>query len=217
MNAARALAGKGAFATLRGLARPRATAEQCEFCSLALPPGHRHVLEVASRKIICSCDGCALRFESVIGRYKLIPRDTWRLPEFKMTDAQWDALGLPIQLAFFVHNSSAGKVLGFYPSPAGVTESLLPLSIWEELVSENCSLRQMEADVQALLVNRLNGGREYFLAALDVCFELAGLIRMHWRGFSGGDKVWTELESFFSRVREASSIYRPRAEEVVDA
>ena len=44
----------------------------------------------------------------------------------------------------------------FYPSPAGATESLLPLTAWEEIVRENPALREMQPDVEALLV-RANG------------------------------------------------------------
>jgi len=50
-------------------------------------------------------------------------------------------------------------------------------------------------------VNRLNGARDYYLAPIDVCFELTGLIRLHWRGFSGGEKVWEELGKYFGRLR----------------
>lgn len=95
-----------------------------------------------------------------------------------------------------------------YPSPGGATESSVPVSNWAGIVEANPVLGDMQADVQALLVNRLNDAREYYLAPLDACFELAGLIRLHWRGFSGGDKVWEELKGFFSRMQENS---RPAA------
>ena len=45
-----------------------------------------------------------------------------------------------------------------YPSPAGATESLLPLETWDQIVAENPDLQSMEADVEALLVNRLGAG-----------------------------------------------------------
>src|SRR3954452_3464429 len=179
MNTASAVPKRNAFASLRRMARPESAAEECDFCNLPLGPVHRHLVEVATRKIICACDGCALRFDNVVGRYALIPRDTRVLPGFRMTDAQWDSFALPIQLAFFFHSSPAGKVVALYPSPAGATESLLPLSSWEALAAENPELGTMQRDVEALLVNRMNGAREYYLAPIDVCFELAGLIRLH--------------------------------------
>lgn len=193
------------FTTLRRIARPRAITEQCEFCSLPLQAGHRHLLETAVRKIICACDACALRFDNVVGRWKLIPRDTRRLGNFQMTDAEWASLSLPIQLAFFYRSTQAGKIVAMYPSPAGATESLLSLASWEPLAAANPALGTMESDVEALLVNRLENAREYYLAPIDVCFELVGLMRLHWRGFSGGDRVWKALNDFFARLRENSA------------
>jgi hypothetical protein len=204
------------FTTLRRLARPPSDTEACEFCSLPLPPGHRHLLELANRKIVCACDACALRFDNVIGRYKLIPRDTRRLSDFRITDAQWDSFSLPIQLAFLFHSTRAGRILAMYPSPAGATESSLPVANWAGLVADNPVLGEMEPDVQALLANRLKDAREYYLAPIDVCFELVGLIRLHWRGFSGGDKVWEEMEKFFRRLRDNSGPV-PKAMEVEHA
>lgn len=190
---------------LRRMAKPRTEVEQCQFCSQSLHNVHRHLLEVASRKIICACDACALRFENVVGRWKLIPRDTKRLCDFQITDPEWESFSLPIHLAFFVRSTPAGKVMAVYPSPAGATESLVPITNWDSLATANPVLSAMQPDVEALLINRLKGARDYFLAPMDICFELVGLIRLHWRGFSGGDRVWQEIEGFFRRLQENSA------------
>jgi hypothetical protein len=202
MNATMTAGRTSPFATLRRLARPRAEAERCEFCSLALGPGHRHLLELSTRKTVCACDGCALRFENVLGRYKLIPRDARLLSGFQITDIEWNSFSLPIELAFFFHSTPTGAIRAMYPSPAGATESLLSITGWSSLVEKNPVLARMEPDVEALLANRLKGSREYYLAPIDRCFELAGLIRLHWRGFTGGDKVWETLDAFFSNLRQ---------------
>jgi Family of unknown function (DUF5947) len=178
--------------------------ENCELCSVALAPTHRHLLEMATRRIVCACDPCALRFENVVrGKFKLIPRDTRPLPDFQMTDAEWEGLSLPISLAFFFYDTPNEKMAAYYPSPAGATESLLPLTAWEALVVANPILRDMRPDVETLLVNRVNESREYFMAPIDVCFELVGLIRVHWRGFSGGEDVWREIDGFFARLKQS--------------
>src|ERR1051326_2873915 len=171
------------LATLRRIARPRPNSEQCEFCGLPLHGGHRHLLEVGNRKIICACDACALRFDNVVGRYKLIPRDARALPGFQITDAQWESLGLPIQLAFFYRSNARGNVVAMYPSPAGATESLLRFESWEVLAAANPALAKMEPEVEALLANRVSDLKEYYIAPIDACFELVGLMRLHWRGF----------------------------------
>lgn len=192
-----------AFATLRRLARPPAQAvqERCDLCSVALAPAHRHLLEMSRRQVVCACDLCAVPFQAVVnGKFKLIPRDPRALPDFRMTDAQWESLALPISLAFFLFNTSARKTTALYPSPAGVTESLLPLTAWEALVADNPALGRMEPDVEALLINRMGTARKYYLSPIDKCYELAGVVRLHWRGLSGGDSVWEQLEAFFTQL-----------------
>jgi hypothetical protein len=201
--------GKNPFAMLQRFARPQTKTEApeiCEFCSLELSPQHRHLLETAKRKIICVCDACALRFENVAeGRFKLIPRDGRALPDFQLTDAQWENLSLPINLVFIFKNGANGKPVAFYPSPAGAMESLLPLANWEMIVGENPELENLQPDVEALLINRVGAARDYFIAPMDVCFELVGLIRKNWRGLSGGDLVWTEIEKYFAKLRNQTS------------
>jgi hypothetical protein len=194
-----------AFAALRQLASSRSAppVERCELCSLELGPQHRHLLESSTRKIICSCDPCALRFENVIeGRFKLIPRDVYLLSDFQMEDAVWDALSLPIGLAFFFHDSKSDKTVAYYPSPAGATESLLPLEAWNSLLADNPALGGMKPDVEAFLVTRVGERRDYYRAPMDVCFELVGLLRVHWKGFTGGEDVWREIDAFFARLKE---------------
>ena len=143
--------------------RRRAAVEQCELCSVRVPPQHRHLLEMSTQKIVCACDPCALRFQDVVeGRFKLIPRDARGVAGFAMADADWENFALPINLAFFFYSTPRKKMMAYYPSPAGATESLLPLDAWESLVSQNPPLQKMLPDVEALLVNRAGKARDYF-------------------------------------------------------
>ncbi|MGB9475333.1 MAG: DUF5947 family protein [Candidatus Udaeobacter sp.] len=157
---------------------------------------------MTTQKIVCACDACALRFQDVVeGRFKLIPRDARALPDFAMADADWENFALPINLAFFFYSSHRKKMMAYYPSPAGATESLLPLDAWKALVSQNALLQKLQPDVEALLVHRAGKARDYFIAPIDRCYELVGTIRMHWRGLSGGQEVWDRIESFFSQLK----------------
>ncbi len=185
--------------------------ERCELCSEPIPPEHRHLLEVSSREIMCSCRACSILFDSKAaseGKYRLIPDRRLFLEDFEMSDAQWESLRIPVDMAFFFHSAPAERVVAFYPSPMGPTESLLKLSAWEELERANPVLKEIERDVEALLVNRARGAREHFLVPMDKCYSLVGLIRMHWRGFSGGQEVWEALEQFFEELRRRSKTVR---------
>jgi hypothetical protein len=41
-----------------------------------------------------------------------------------------------------------------------------------------------------------------YRAPIDTCYKLVGLIRVHWRGLSGGKQVWQEIEQFFDQFNE---------------
>jgi len=64
----------------------------------------------------------------------------------------------------------------------------------------------MRPDVEALLVNRVGSTREYFVVPIDECYRLVGLIRIHWRGLSGGALVWGEIARFFDDLRRKAAV-----------
>ena len=202
-----------AFESLRQFARkPQRRVEQCELCSAELRSEHPHLIELTQRKLLCACDACAMLFSGRAGtKYKRVPRDARLLADFHMTDAEWEGLLIPINLAFFFQNSQSSRVSAFYPSPAGATESLLPLETWSGIVQVNPVLNELEPDVEALLVNRVGQSRgsapaEYYIVPIDACYKLVGLIRIHWRGLSGGTEVWQEIGNFFAELRSRAQV-----------
>lgn len=165
------------------------------------------MFEPKTRQLHCACDACAILFSNQgDGRYARVPRRSVYIPGFRMSDLEWNSLMLPIQLAFFFNSTADKKIIALYPSPAGATESLLPLDAWEDIVRQNPRLRSMQPDVEALLVNRVRENREYFIAPIDKCYELVGLIRSKWRGLSGGTEVWQDINEFFSLLKERSAV-----------
>jgi uncharacterized protein DUF5947 len=194
------------LATLRRLARkPGPRIERCELCGAPLPPEHEHLIEPAARKLACACGACAILFDGQAGaRYQRVPRRIEILADFQLSDEQWESLHLPINLAFFFHSSSAGRVIAVYPSPAGATESLLTLEAWSDLVAANPVLAELKPDVEALLVNRVGPIRDFIRAPIDECFKLVGIIRTHWRGLSGGTEVWKEISRFSAGLKDRS-------------
>src|SRR3981081_695799 len=74
----------------------------------------------------------------------------------------------------------------------------------------------MEADVEALLVNRVGhvsgfAAPEYYLLPIDECYKLVGLIRANWRGVSGGTEVWQEVGRVFAGVKPRGTVVREEA------
>jgi hypothetical protein len=179
------------------------TGERCELCNAPVADRHRHLLELASRRLVCACRPCALLFDrdgSGAGRYKLIPERRLRLDGFVLGDDVWDGLRIPVDMAFFFRSSAVGRVVAFYPGPMGPAESQLELDSWREVEAANPVLAGMEEDVEALLVNRVGGAPRSWLVPVDDCYGLVGLIRTQWRGLSGGREVWDGIESFFDEL-----------------
>jgi hypothetical protein len=181
-----------------------AALEHCELCGEPIPAEHRHLLEPANRTLLCTCNACAILFDkegAAGGKYKVVPRRHLALTDFSMSDAEWDELQIPVDMAFLIRNGESKSVSAFYPGPAGATESLLKLIQWETLVGNNMILQDMACDVEALLINRVRGARTYYIVPVDVCYQLVGLMRSSWRGLSGGEAVWQALTTFFTHIQ----------------
>jgi hypothetical protein len=78
-------------------------------------------------------------------------------------------------------------------------------------VQQNPVLSQLQPDIEALLVNRVGhahdlSAAEYYIAPIDECYRLVGLIRTNWKGLSGGSEVWVEIGRFFSELRSRAEI-----------
>jgi len=200
------------FAVLRRFARARTPLERCELCGAALAEQHPHLIEPASRNIVCACDPCAVLFDgSARGKYRRVARSVRLLAAFRMTDAQWDGLFIPINMAFFFRSSVSGGMITLYPSPAGAVESMLALDAWDEIVEDNPVLNHLQPDIEALLVNRIGSMRtgsraEYYIAPIDQCYGLVGHIRANWKGLSGGTEVWEGIARFFDALRAQAEI-----------
>ena len=83
-------------------------------------------------------------------------------------------------------------------------ESTLDLEYWNDIVERNPVLQELQPDVEALLVNRIATPPQYYRAPIDQCLRLVGILRTHWRGLSGGDDVWKEINRFFDDLQVAA-------------
>jgi Family of unknown function (DUF5947) len=193
---------------------PPDAAAACDLCAGPLPAGHRHLLDLDTRTLMCACRACALLFDREAaggGHYTLLPERRRLVVDFLLDDASWDELLIPVDMAFFYRDSRAGRVIAMYPGPMGATESQLTLDGWTDLEAANPVLRHLRPDVEALLVNRARGVREHFLVPLDACFRLVALMRTRWKGLAGGAELWAALDDFFDELRRQAE-YVPRAD-----
>lgn len=138
-------------------------------------------------------------------RYRSIP-DRYRSdPGHPLTVAEWNALEIPVGLAFFLHSSASGDTTAFYPSPAGATECRLDLDAWNRIAADHPLVAAATSDVEAILISRGpldQDGLDTFLVPIDACYELAGRMRLLWRGFDGGAEARQSVAEFLDLVRE---------------
>lgn len=178
--------------------RPR-PGERCDLCGETVPDEHGHIVNIHTRALLCGCRACYLLFTapgSGGGLMRAVPDRYVALPSFSL-DPSADALDVPVSVVFYVFGSVAGHVSAFYPGPAGAAESLLPLDAWETVVDAHPELADVAPDVEAVLVR----GSEAYVVPIDACYELAGMLRMLWRGFDGGAEAQDALDEFFTGVR----------------
>jgi hypothetical protein len=205
--------GPGALGTLRRIngSRPRPLlGERCEMCSAPVAEEHQHVVDLHSRSLMCACRPCYLLFtdQQAQLRYRAVPDRYLAFPGFRLGQGDWDDLQIPVGLAFLFENSVQQRVVAFYPSPAGATESELPMSAWSRVLAANPGLDTVLPDVEALLVR--GGGRQSHdgftchVVPIDACYELVGRMRVTWRGFDGGQEARAALEDFFAMVEARS-------------
>ena len=162
-------------------------------CGAVTGPAHGHVVDTEHRSLRCVCRPCYLLFAHDSGRYRAVP-DRY-LTGRRLSSAEWESLGIPVGSAFFLrgeHGMSA-----FYPSPAGATECLLNLDAWTSLTTTHPLLAAATPEVEAILVR----DGEAFLVPVDVCYELVGLVRTHWKGFDGGTEAHERIDEFFGGIR----------------
>jgi len=180
----------------------------CELCGNPSGPRHGHVVDIENRSILCACRACYLLFTGPTGRFRAVPERTLHDPERPLTRAEWDGLGIPVASAFFLRGDD-GVVSAFYPSPAGATECLLDLAAWATLCETHPLLSAAAPAVEAVLIRADTEAVEHvehYLVPIDRCYELVGLVRVHWQGFDGGTEARTRIDAFFATLRTTARV-----------
>ena len=196
----------------RGMAE--ATGERCEMCSEPIADEHQHVVNIEGRQLMCVCRGCYLLFTDTHAelRYRAVPDRYIKFSDFVLNRSRWEALQIPVGLAFFFRNSALGRTVAFYPGPAGATESELDLAAWNDIRAADPRVDMLADDTEALLVRFPEDHGEppqCHLLPIDACYEFVGRLRLLWRGFDGGADARDYIDEFFERITARSDVVGP--------
>jgi hypothetical protein len=178
--------------------------EKCEMCAAVIPAEHGHVADLHTSSLLCACRPCYLLFAPVAagqGRYRAVPDRYLADSGHPLAPGEWEDLEIPVGLAFFLRSSARDEVAAFYPSPAGATECRLDLAAWARVAAGHPLLSALEPDVEAILIAKQDDTIEHFLVPIDACYELAGRMRLTWRGFDGGGEARQSIDDFLGTVR----------------
>lgn len=180
--------------------------ERCTLCAEPLGAEHPHLFELVNRKLVCACEACCLLLsDRANGRYRRVLRRAARIVGFRMSEGAWRALGVPVGLAFLSVASIRNEVIAAYPGPAGAIEAPVDRRAWDALAADNPVLRELEPDVEALLVHRVAEAHDYLRVSIDACYHLTGLVRSRWQGISGGEEITQVVREFVGSLGEAAS------------
>ena len=178
---------------------PPPALERCELCGAPIGAEHSHLLELEHRSLLCVCAPCGMSLAES-QRFRLVRPATQPLADLDLSDGDWEAMQLPIDLVFLFHSTPEGGPVALYPGPAGAMASAMSRDAWSRLAAANPLLETLAPDVEALLINRIKGARRYYRVSIDRCFALVGLIRAQWKGLSGGGEVWDAIARFFAAL-----------------
>jgi len=199
---------------------PETTGERCEMCAESIADEHQHVVNVGARQLMCVCRACYLLFTDSEAelRYRAVPDRYLKFGDFALDRRAWEALQIPVGVAFFFVNSALGRTVAFYPGPAGACESELDLDAWSAISRADLRVGLLADDVEALLVRvpfwdgpDAEAARpQCYLVPIDACYEFVGRLRMLLRGFDGGQEARQFIDGFFADI-EARSVETPGA------
>lgn len=171
----------------------------CDVCGDALPQEHVHLSIHGQRALRCACVACGSAAHT--GGWQRVDTHLWPV-DLSIENTLWMSLGIPINLAFLLHRPGDADPVALFPSPAGLTETPLPMAGWQAVLSAGAERLQLGA-TQAILAWRLSSPHRYYVASLDVCYEIAGLLRVHWRGLAGGPAAQLLLDRLIKERRHA--------------
>jgi hypothetical protein len=165
---------------------PTRSVERCELCGGPAGEDHPHVVDTEAHgasSLACACRPCHLLLAaSSSGRWRAVVDDWRSVSSIELPD-------VPVGVAFVVVDPMRERPVAYYPGPAGATESELDVPV--------DALPSLAPGTEALLVR----DGEAFVVPVSEAYGLAGELREHWEGLTGGDGPGRVLDAFVERAR----------------
>lgn len=160
--------------------KPPPVVDQCELCAAPLRDSHDHLLDPQARKALCTCPACAMLFSDVseaAQRYVRLQTHVAPLPDAALSEADLEALGVPVRLVVLCPSALHDALFMLYPSAAGVVEGHAPFAAWCALITRHIALEPVQVDRDAVVVDLRAGKRIVLHVSLDVAYELLGSLQ----------------------------------------
>ena len=172
---------------------PVAAGERCEMCSAPVADEHQHVVDVNSRSLMCTCRAVlpAVHRPEAQLRYRAVPDRYLAFPGFVLGRPTGTTCRSRSGWRSCSSNTAQDRVVAFYPSPAGATESELSMEAWDRVLEANPGLDTVLPDVEALLVRgigRTTASAATWSRSTRATSWSAGC-GCTWRGFDGGQEA----------------------------
>ena len=176
--------------------------ERCEMCGVAIAerarPRRGHPGPPAALRLPPLLPAVQRRR----GRWRPLPwrgrRPSASSTTWSSTEADWAALQIPVELAFFLSQGDPPTYAAFYPGPSGATESTLDLARVAATSSPPTPpWRPSSPTSRRYCCATTTPASRCYVTPVDVCYELVGIVRAHWVGLAGGAEVWARIDAFF--------------------
>ena len=177
----------------------------CHLCGLPLKAGHAHLVDRFESTLVCTCAACGVLFSASAAdrsRFRAVPRSARFRARMQRRDPGWQALGIPVRLAFLFHRSAARRWIAVIPSASGPAWVALPQPACDAFLRAHPRVRQLVGDVEALLVRREQSRLlECFGCPIDRCYALVALMHEARRGGESRPDVHAGIESLLAQLR----------------
>ena len=183
--------------------RPRPSAASC--AAIGLAAEHSHLVEPASRQLVCSCDACSILFSGQQSRAISTGSQRRRVLAGLPTDRCPMGRSTSTDQPGLFHDKHAGRPRARLLPESGRGHRIAPGARGlARLGGGEPDPRPTRAGCRSTPGQSDEQGSRVLPRPIDECYKLVGLIRANWRGLSGGSGSLGGSGQFFTRLKKRS-------------